>query len=95
MNARYYGKIYRKEKPTLIEYFGYGLAGALVGYIIPCVIGEDVLSCYLLSVISFSISGILLAIFHSVWNIPIFKSNMILIVVFSLTLLLVYYLCEG
>ncbi len=95
MNARYYGKIYRKEKPTLIEYFGYGFAGALVGYIIPYVIDEDLLSCRLLSVISFFTSGILIAIFHSVWNIPIFKSNMILIVVFSISLLLVYFFCGG
>ena len=95
MTARYYGKIYRKEKPTLIEYFGYGFAGALVGYIIPYVIDDGVLSCHILSVICFCISGLLIAIFHSVWNIPIFKSNIILIVVFSLSLLLVSILCGG
>ena len=67
MSTRYYGKIYRKEKPTLIEYFVYGLAGTLVGYIIPYVIDEDLLSCRLLSVIIFIISGLLIAIFQGLF----------------------------
>ena len=93
MTSRYYGKIYKKEKPTLIEYLGYGLAGALVGFLIPYIMDKDVLSCHFRSVITFFISGLILGIFHSVWNIPIFKSNIILVVVFSFSLLLVYFLC--
>ena len=94
MSTRYYGKIYRKEKPTLIEYFVYGLAGTLVGYLIPYIMDEDVFSCHLLSVFTFSMAGLFVGLVHSVWDMPYDKSSVLIIVVFfSFYLLLVYFLC--
>ena len=98
MSDRYIGKIYRNKNVSGFLYFKNctigGVLSIIFAFFFPYIMKDErITTCYGLLFVMFFIAGLLLGVLHTILDIPLYKSQIAVVIVFLVVSLFFYKFC--